>query len=182
MKTVRVLIVDDSLLFREMLAREISKDPRILVIGKASDPYEARDKILELRPDVLTLDVEMPKMNGIEFLRRLLPQYLIPVVVSSSRADAAFDAMEAGAVDFVAKPHSSGADAHYFKEVAEKVIIASEVKNLAKHQRMAQNETAWAAQGNRMLNPAAIRPIPGSSSPGYNENRSICIQVYSGCS
>ncbi|MCX7708981.1 MAG: chemotaxis response regulator protein-glutamate methylesterase [Clostridia bacterium] len=103
-RKIRVLIVDDSLVFREVIARGISSDPAIEVVGKATDPFDARDKILEVRPDVMTCDVEMPKMNGIEFIRRLLPQYPLPVIVVSTVSEAVFDAMNAGAVDFVTKP------------------------------------------------------------------------------
>ena len=73
-RRIKVLIVDDSLLFRETLAREIAKDFGIEVIGTAEDPFVARDKILELKPDVITLDVEMPKMDGIAFLKKLMRQ------------------------------------------------------------------------------------------------------------
>lgn len=73
-------------------------------MGTAKDPFEARDAILEYKPDVMTLDVELPRMSGIEFLRKLIPQYPLPVVVISSLSDKVFDAMNAGAVDFVAKP------------------------------------------------------------------------------
>ena len=73
-RKIRLLIVDDSVLFRETLARFFQKDNVIEVVGKASDPYDARDKIIKLRPDVMTLDVEMPKMNGIQFLHKLIPQ------------------------------------------------------------------------------------------------------------
>ncbi|MBH1941116.1 chemotaxis response regulator protein-glutamate methylesterase [Mobilitalea sibirica] len=103
-KRIRVLVVDDSLVFREVIARGISSDPMIEVVGKAVDPYDARDKILQYQPDVMTCDVEMPKMNGIEFIRRLLPQYPLPVIVISTVSEAVFDAMNAGAVDFVTKP------------------------------------------------------------------------------
>jgi two-component system, chemotaxis family, protein-glutamate methylesterase/glutaminase len=103
-KKIRVLVVDDSLMFREVIARGISCDPEIEVVGKAVDPFDARDKILQLQPDVMTCDVEMPKMNGIEFIRRLLPQYTLPVIVVSTVSEAVFDAMNAGAVDFVTKP------------------------------------------------------------------------------
>lgn len=104
MNRIRVLVVDDSLVFREVLARGIGSDPYIEVVGKAKDPFEARDMILEYNPDVMTCDVEMPKMNGIDFIRRLIPQYPIPVVVVSTISNAVFDAMNAGAVDFVTKP------------------------------------------------------------------------------
>jgi two-component system chemotaxis response regulator CheB len=103
-KKIRVLIVDDSLLFREVLAKGLSEDPQIEIVGKAGDPFQARDMIVNLNPDVMTCDIEMPKMNGIEFIRRLLPQHPMPVIVVSSISNAVFDAMSAGAVDFVTKP------------------------------------------------------------------------------
>ena len=75
---VRVLVVDDSAIARELLERGLSRDPEIEVVGTAEDAYAARDKIVFLKPDVLTLDVEMPRMDGIEFLKKLLPQYPLP--------------------------------------------------------------------------------------------------------
>ena len=84
MRKVRVLIVDDSALVRQLVQNGLAADPGIEVVGTAPDPYVARDRIIELRPDVLTLDVEMPRMDGVEFLHRLMPQYPIPVVMLSS--------------------------------------------------------------------------------------------------
>ncbi len=104
MRRIRVLVVDDSLLFREILARGLSSDSHIDVVATAIDPFDARDKIIKYRPDVMTLDVEMPRMNGIEFLRQLMPQYPLPTIVISTVSEAVFDAINAGAVDFVAKP------------------------------------------------------------------------------
>ena len=131
-KKIKALIVDDSLLFREVLSKFISEDSHIEVVGTAGDPYEARDKILELRPDVVTLDVEMPKMNGIQFLKKLIPQYPIPVVVVSSLPLNAFEALEAGAVDFVKKPLvKSPADLKAFSmELRTKMLIASTARVL----------------------------------------------------
>lgn len=103
-RKIRVLIVDDSAMFREFLTKGLSTDTGIEVVATAKDPFDARDKIIEFEPDVMTLDVEMPKMNGIEFLKRLMPQYPIPVVVISTANDSVFDALNAGAVDFIAKP------------------------------------------------------------------------------
>lgn len=125
-RKIKVLIVDDSLLFRETLARGISRDPSIEVVGTAGDPYEARDLIIKHEPDVMTLDVEMPRMNGIEFLRKLMPQYPIPVVMVSYVSDSVFDALNAGAVDFVTKPdiNSRNLDA-MINELIIKVKIAS---------------------------------------------------------
>ena len=108
MRPIRVLIVEDSIVFRELLVQNLSRDPAIQVVGTAKDPFEARDAIIEYKPDVMTLDVELPRMNGIEFLRKLMPQYPLPVVVISSLSDKVFDALNAGAVDFVAKPTVTG--------------------------------------------------------------------------
>lgn len=98
------MVVDDSIVFREVLSRGIASHPEIEVVATAVDPFDARDKILEFQPDVMTCDVEMPRMNGIEFIRRLLPQYPLPIIVVSTVSAAVFDAMNAGAVDFVTKP------------------------------------------------------------------------------
>lgn len=129
-RKIRVLVVDDSLVFRELLAKGISTDPFIEVVGTAVDPYQARDKILELEPDVMTLDVEMPRMNGIEFLKRLIPQYPMPVVVVSAVNGIVFDAMKAGAVDFVTKPdlHAGKGMQSFIKELIFKIKIASTAK------------------------------------------------------
>jgi two-component system chemotaxis response regulator CheB len=127
-KKIKVLVVDDSVLFREMLSKGISSDPDIEVVGKASDPYEARDKILELQPDVMTCDVEMPKMSGIEFVRKLMPQYPLPVIMISTVSNAVFDAMNAGAVDFVTKPDSNRNSKEFTNELIFKIKIASKAK------------------------------------------------------
>ncbi len=104
MKKIKVLVVDDSLLFREVISRGIALDTEIEVVAKAVDPFDARDKIEEYDPDVMICDIEMPKMNGIEFISRLLPQHMIPIIVVSSISEAVFDAIKAGAVDFILKP------------------------------------------------------------------------------
>lgn len=128
-KKIRVLIVDDSIVFREILAKGISSDVEIEVVAKATDPYDARDKIIEFQPDVMTCDVEMPKMNGIEFIKKLIPQYPLPIVVVSSVSDVVFDAMNAGAVDFVAKPNAQSVESvqAFITEIITKIKIASKV-------------------------------------------------------
>lgn len=130
MKKIRVLVVDDSIVFREILSRGVSTDPFIEVIATANDPFDARDKIQQYAPDVMTCDVEMPKMNGIEFIRRLLPQYPIPVIVVSTVSGAVFDAMNVGAVDFVAKPdvRSVKSVENFINDLIVKVKIASAAK------------------------------------------------------
>ena len=99
-RKIRVLVVDDSLLMREVIAKGLRADAALEVVDTAADPFEARDKIIALEPDVMTLDVEMPRMNGIEFLKKLMPQYPLPVVVVSAVKSNVFDALNAGAVDF----------------------------------------------------------------------------------
>ncbi|MDD2950940.1 MAG: response regulator, partial [Sulfuricurvum sp.] len=107
---IRVLIVDDSATARAVLRDILESDPMIEVVATASDAYVARDKIVELRPDVVCLDVEMPRMDGITFLKRLMHYMPVPVIMVSSLtqngAKTTLEALEAGAVDFVAKPHS----------------------------------------------------------------------------
>ncbi len=129
-KKIKVLIVDDSLVFREVLARGISSDPHIEVVAVARDAYDARDKIIEFSPDVMTCDVQMPKMNGIEFIQRLLPQYPLPVIVISTVSNAVFDAMNAGAVDFVSKPDAAvpKSTETFIKELIVKIKIAANAK------------------------------------------------------
>lgn len=131
MRPIRVLVVDDSLLFRNMLVQGLNADPHIEVVAQAGDPYEARDAIIKYKPDVMTLDVEMPRMNGIEFLRKLMPQYPLPVVVMSALDGKVFDALEAGAVEFVNKPSGLNREqlGNFLRnEFVTKVKIASTAK------------------------------------------------------
>lgn len=128
MRQIRVLIVEDSFVFQRLLVQNLSKDPAIQIVATARDPFEARDAIVKYKPDVMTLDIELPRMNGIEFLRKLMPQYPLPVVVISSLSDKVFDAMNAGAVDFVAKPLTTDhkqLEAFVRNELPAKIKIAS---------------------------------------------------------
>ncbi len=133
---IRVLIVDDSALVRDILSVGLSRDPEIEVAGTAADPFEAGEKIPQLRPDVMTLDVEMPRMNGLEFLRRLMPQYPLPVVMVSALTEKGkqltLDALALGAVDFVAKPKADFAQGMelLMSELTLKIKIAAKAKLL----------------------------------------------------
>lgn len=142
MRTIRVLVVDDSLLFREMLIQNLNKDPEIEVVAAAKDAFEARDAIVEYKPDVMTLDIELPKMSGIEFLRKLMPQYPMPVVMISSLSDKVFDAMSAGAVDFVAKPitNSRGELENFVRrELPGKIKIAASAQLITRKHMFTPN-------------------------------------------
>jgi two-component system chemotaxis response regulator CheB len=104
MTKIRVLVVDDSLLFRKVMTTELEKDDQIEVIASAGDAYEARDMIVKHRPDVVTLDLNMPKMNGTEFLRKLMAQYPLPIVVVSGESGRKDEVLAAGATAFAVKP------------------------------------------------------------------------------
>jgi two-component system chemotaxis response regulator CheB len=162
-KKIKVLIVDDSILFREVLQRGISSDPDIDVVATASDPYDARDKIIEYEPDVMTCDVEMPKMNGIEFIQKLMPQYPLPVIVVSGISGTVFDAMEAGAVEFVGKPDLASAKnvENFVNDLVGKIKIASNAK-VQKHNA----ELVPGKLENRKLNDTIKLIAMGASTGG----------------
>ncbi|MBO5473894.1 MAG: chemotaxis response regulator protein-glutamate methylesterase [Lachnospiraceae bacterium] len=155
MRPIRVLVVEDSLVFRELLVQNLNRDPVIEVVATARDPYEARDAILEYRPDVMTLDVELPKMSGIEFLRKLMPQYPLPVVVISALSDKVFEALNAGAVDFVAKPTVTGrAQLEDFiqNELLVKIKIASTARiSRIKQKVPVRQQTGFSGKGGDLV-------------------------------
>lgn len=126
---IRVLVVDDSAVVRAMLARELAQEPDIEVIGEAADAYEAREKIVELAPDVITLDVEMPRMNGITFLGRLMKYHPVPVVIFSSvtapNSQAAVQALTIGAVEVVAKPADGSTTVQVMRQLVRAIRAAS---------------------------------------------------------
>src|SRR5687768_12917310 len=107
-RRIRVLIVDDSAVVRKLVSDALKVDPEIEVVGTAIDPYAARDKIQALNPDVITLDLEMPRMDGLTFLKILMEQRPLPVIIMSSLtqrgSDYAFEALRLGAFDVLAKP------------------------------------------------------------------------------
>ena len=130
---VTVLVVDDSAVMRQLLSTLLEADPEIKVIGTAPDPLVARDKIKELNPDVVTLDVEMPHMDGVSFLRRIMTLRPMPVVMISTLtqagAEITLEALEIGAVDFIAKPTGLGGDmAALAKELQTKVKHAARTR------------------------------------------------------
>lgn len=106
MDRIKLLVVDDSILFREVLSKCVQNDGTIEVVDKVGDAYAARDAILKYEPDVMTLDLEIPRMDGAAFLKKLLPQYYIPTIVVSSTSERKNDCLSAGAVDFLSKPLS----------------------------------------------------------------------------
>ena len=147
-RKLRVLVVDDSALVRKAISDALGQDPEIEVVGSACDPYVAREKILRLHPDILTLDMEMPRMDGLTFLRILMAQHPLPVVVVSSLTQAgsklAMDAMDAGAVDVLAKPGGS-------------TTVGALAEKLAFHVKAAAAST-------RFRNRRVPAPVPATAS------------------
>lgn len=156
MRKIRVLVVEDSYMFRGVLVNGLNADPSIEVVATANDPFEARDMIIKYDPDVMTLDVEMPKMDGIEFLRKLMPQHPMPVVMVSSLNGRVFDALNAGAVDFVNKPANLTREQlgeFIQNELITKVKIASTVKTgKLKRARYEENNHIQSTVGGRYDN------------------------------
>lgn len=130
--TIKVLVIDDSAMIRKVFEQELSKDPEIEVVGTAPDPFVGRDKIVYLKPDVITLDIEMPRMDGLTFLEKLMRYYPLPVVIVSSLAkrggDVAVKAMELGAVEVLSKPGTAYSVGDMSEQLIEKVKAASKVK------------------------------------------------------
>lgn len=135
-RKIKVLVVDDSAVVREIITRELSRHPKIEVVGSAPDPYVARDKIIKLEPDVLTLDVEMPRMDGIAFLRKLMHYHPIPAIIVSSLTKEggamAMEALDAGAVDVMCKPGAAYTIGDLAVELSEKVIAAANARLTAR--------------------------------------------------
>ena len=131
MKKIKVLIVDDSAIVRKVFKEELSKDLKIEIIGTAPDPYIARDKIVKLQPDVITLDIEMPRMDGITFLKKLMRYYPMPVVIVSSLtpkgSDLALEALQSGAVEILCKPGLSYTVGDMSVELIDKIKSAAKI-------------------------------------------------------
>lgn len=165
---VRVLIIDDSRVMRELLSAILADDPGIEVVGTAEDPIMARSMIKSLAPDVLTLDIDMPKMNGLEFLRRLMKLRPLPTVVISSHVQPGgamtIKALEMGAVDCVGKP--GGSDTHSLLALADEIILkVKEAANADMHAaraRAARWRARFGGEGGRSANEQHIIGIGAS--------------------
>ena len=164
MSRIKVLVIDDSAVVRRLLKEMLAVDPRIDVVGTAADPYVARRKIKELSPDVLTLDVEMPKMNGLDFLDNLMRLRPMPVVMVSSQtkagAEITLKALELGAIDFVCKPQIKLSDQlHAFRrEIIDKIKAAS----TANIQHSSANFSSEEANGRAQARSGEAKNIAGT--------------------
>ena len=196
LKKIKVLIIDDSALIRQLLREILSRDPAIEVVGTASDPYIARDKIKLLSPDVLTLDIEMPKMDGITFLKNLMRLRPMPVLMISTLteagADITLEALEIGAIDFILKPKIDVAEKiqDYAADIINKVKIASaarvrsyggadisSVSEKFSADVILAKKSASSSQSRQLLNTTEKIIAIGSSTGGTEAIREILIRM-----
>lgn len=164
-KKIRVFVVDDSIFFRQMLINDLKERSNLEVVGFAASALEARTKIPTIKPDVITMDVEMPGLSGIDFLKELLPKYPIPVILVSSLNLSVFDALAAGAVDFVQKPNMTK-DYNvksFFNVLNSKIFIASRAKVNVKQPQAARPAGGQAAS-------------PAGATAAFSSNLSQAIQ------
>ena len=171
---IKVLIVDDSILIQKVLSNIFAGDPGIEVVGTALDPFIAREKIKELQPDVLTLDIEMPKMDGITFLKKIMKLRPMPVVMISTLtqkgAPATLEALEVGAVEYVGKPSADSPEllAEYASEIIEKVKMAA-VANIGRLEIQAARHPLQQAPASTKLGQVSTRIIAIGASTGGTE-------------
>jgi len=179
---IKVLIVDDSALIRNVLKEIFSKTSSIQVVGMAEDPYDAREKIKTLKPDVITLDIEMPKMDGITFLKNLMRLRPMPVVMISTLtqkgAPATLEALEIGAVDYVGKPSADKPEmlAEYAGEIIEKVKTAA-VANIGRLESQANRQPLKVTPVEKGKLPQNMIIAIGASTGGTEAIRELLMMM-----
>ena len=181
-KKIKVLIVDDSMLVRAMLTDILESEPRLEVVGAAEDPYEARTMIKQFNPDVLTLDIEMPKMSGLVFLANLMRLRPMPVVMISTLtqagAPATLEALELGAVDFLPKPSADGSTLNdYRATVISKVVSAAKANIDGNQDVWRKKELKLEARGKLKAN---FLCAIGASTGGIDAIREVLVPLPKG--
>jgi two-component system chemotaxis response regulator CheB len=183
---IRVLVVDDSALIRQVLSRIINEDPEIEVIGFARDGVEALDKVIALKPDVVTLDLEMPRMNGLECLEKIMNTSPLPVIIVSylavEGAEHTLTALELGAVDFVTKPSSTDPDAisTIQTDLTQKIKISATIQRskLKTTQTKTIPSLEPAIKRLNITNPAGIKVIAIGASTGGPRTLSHLLELF----
>lgn len=190
MKKIRVVVVDDSALVRSLLAEIVNRQPDMECVGAASDPFVAREMIRNLDPDVITLDVEMPRMDGIDFLSKLMRLRPMPVVMVSTLtergAEVTMKALELGAVDFVAKPKIGIADGmrQLTDDITDKIRIAARAQVKRSHAAMPGHAAAAPAAAPKPAAPASIGRLStekiifiGASTGGTEATKEVLMSL-----
>ncbi|MCF8045407.1 MAG: chemotaxis response regulator protein-glutamate methylesterase [Desulfarculaceae bacterium] len=170
--SIRVIVVDDSAIVRKVLSKELSSQKDIEVVATAPDPYVARDKIVQLEPDVITLDIEMPRMDGITFLKKLMKHKPMPVVIVSSLtpkgSDLALEAIESGALEVVSKPSAAYSVGDMGEVLAEKIRGAAGA-DISKKRELSAHKTAPAKIQSTALSETTNKLIAVGASTGGTE-------------
>lgn len=177
-KKIKVLIVDDSAMVRKVFSEQLAKDSEIEVVGTAPDPYIGRDKIVYLQPDVLILDIEMPRMDGLTFLEKLMRYYPMPVIIVSSLAkegcEVALKALELGAIEVMAKPGAAYTVQDMSEQLIDKIKAVAQVKKFKRE--------ALAVQAARPVNLTQFRTTEriiaiGASTGGTEAIKDVLINL-----
>jgi len=180
LRKIRVLIVDDSAVVRKLVAEALALDPQIEVVGTAIDPYAARDKIVSLKPDVLTLDLEMPRMDGLTFLKIIMKERPMPVVIMSSLTQAgsqhALEALRLGAVDVLAKPNGTFSFGDLGPQLREKIKAAAiaRVRPVSTQETPVSAGLAQAKGAARIARPA-VSALRALEQPRGNHSRRLIL-------
>ena len=185
-KPIKVLVVDDSAIVRKIFTQELSKHDDIEVVGTAPDPYVARDKILRLKPDVITLDIEMPRMDGLSFLRKLMKHYPIPTIIVSSlsrkNSETALEAIESGAVDVLAKPGGAYSVGDMSIQLIEKIRAAAHARLAPAVPKSTPAPTALGAGFSNVLKHTTQKMLViGASTGGTEALKAVLTQMPSNC-
>lgn len=185
MEKIKVLVVEDSRFFRELLVRNLNENSGIEVVATAKDAYEAEDMIIRYEPDVMTLDIELPGMNGLELLKKMMSQHPIRTVVVSTLNDKVFDAIRAGAVDFIAKPHEGDRSrvedfVKYELPGKIKIAAAASLKVKAKMQQNCHQDTKAADEAIHCTAYDKKTKTPDRNGKAKNDNLIIAIGASTG--
>jgi two-component system chemotaxis response regulator CheB len=181
-KPIRVLVVDDSAVVRKVFAGQLSREKGIEVVGTAPDPYIARDKIVELKPDVITLDLEMPRMDGITFLKKLMRYYPLPVVIVSSLtakgSKLALEALSLGALEVISKPSSSYSVGDLSVQLADKIRAVAGIKVTGLPEQHNRAQEIRRAPVSKALSSTTEKIIAiGASTGGTSALKTILMQM-----
>ena len=178
-QNIRVLIVDDSAVVRKVFSEELSRERGIEIVGTAPDPYVARDKIIKLRPDVVTLDIEMPRMDGLTFLKKLMKHYPLPVIIVSSLTTKggkmAMEALSLGAVDVISKPSVAYSVGDMSVQLADKIRAAAHVNVMAKADHVRSMDQKKRAVASKALLSTTNKVIAIGASTGGTEATRVVL-------
>jgi len=179
-KRIKVLVIDDSAVVRKVFKEELSREKDIEVVGTAPDPYVARDKIVKLKPDVVTLDIEMPRMDGLTFLKKLMRHYPLPVIIVSSLtpkgSKLAMEALSLGALEVISKPSSAYSVGEMSVQLIDKIRAVAEVKVEPKREQSSL-KSIQVTTSSRALSETTNKVIAIGASTGGTEALKVVLSA-----